>query len=130
MNSDELTNMDLSKMIDRHKKSKPLVTMALAPLHCRLSVVKVEDDSRITGFEYGKRLWSVPVSIGIYIFNKKILDCISGSGSLEETVFRRLASEGGIVGYMLSEHEEWSTINTVKDVEEAEASLRKWYNIG
>ena len=127
MNSDELTNMDLSKMIDRHAKYKPLVTMALAPLHCRFSVVKFEEDNRITGYEYGKKLRSVPVSIGIYVFNRRILDLITGVGSLEDIVFHKLANEGGIVAYMLAENEEWSTINTVKDVEEAEASLKKWY---
>jgi NDP-sugar pyrophosphorylase family protein len=126
MNSDELTNMDLSKMIDKHVKYKPLVTMALAPLNCRVSVVKVEKDDRVTGFEYGKQLDSVPVSIGVYVFSRKIVDHISGVGSFEETVFHKLARDGGILAHMLTDGEEWCTINTVKDVEEAEASLKKW----
>ncbi len=126
MNSDELTNMDLSKMVDKHLKHKPLVTMALAPLYCRVSVVKVDGGDRIVGFEYGKKLPSVPVSIGIYVFNRKILDHISGTGSFEQTVFHKLAHDGGLLAHMLTDEEEWFTINTVKDVEEAGAELKKW----
>ena len=126
MNSDELTNMDLSKMIEKHVKNRPLVTMALAPLNCRVSVVKVGDGDKIVGFEYGKKLPSVPVSIGIYVFNRKILDKMTGTGSLESTVFHRLAHDGGILAHMLTDGEEWYTINTVKDVEEAAVELKKW----
>jgi len=126
MNADELTNMNLLKMIEDHKKYKPLVTMALAPLHVRVSIVKVEDGHRITGFEYGKKLSSVPVSIGIYVFNRKILNYIPDKGSIEDMVFHRLASEGGIVAHTLDDKEEWCTINTVKDVEEAESVMKKW----
>jgi NDP-sugar pyrophosphorylase family protein len=126
MNSDELTNMDLSKMIEKHVKHKPLVTMALAPLNCRVSVVKVGEGDKIVGFEYGKKLASVPVSIGIYVFNRKILEKMTGTGSLESTVFHKLAHDGGILAHMLTDGEEWYTINTVKDVEEAAVELKKW----
>jgi NDP-sugar pyrophosphorylase family protein len=126
MNSDELTNMDLSKMIEKHRKYSPLVTMALSPFPCRLSVVNVKDD-KVMGFEYGKKLPSVPVSIGVYVFNRKILEHMAGTGSMEQEVFHKLAGKGSIVGHMLTDGEEWCTINTVKDVEEAELSLKKWY---
>lgn len=126
MNADELTNMDLTKMAEKHKKYAPLVTMALAPFPCRLGVVKVEDGYKVTGFEYGKKLPDVPVSIGIYAFSRRILGRMSGSGSVEDIIFSKLAGEGNIVAHMLSEGEEWCTINTVKDVEEAESSLKKW----
>jgi NDP-sugar pyrophosphorylase family protein len=126
MNSDELTNMDLSRMIERHAKYRPLVTMALSPLHCRLAVVKVDGGNKITGFEYGKLLPSVLVSVGIYAFNRRILKYITGPGSIEDMVFRKLANEGRIVANRLTDKEEWCTINTLKDVEEAEEILKKW----
>jgi NDP-sugar pyrophosphorylase family protein len=127
MNSDELTNMDLSKMIEKHKKYSPLVTMALSPFPCRFSVVNVKDD-KVMGFEYGKKLPAVPVSIGIYVFNRKIIEHMAGTGSMEDVVFHKLAGKGSIIAHMLTDGEEWCTINTVKDVEEAESSLKKWYS--
>lgn len=126
MNADELTNMDLSKMIEKHMKHKPLVTMALAPFSCRVGVVEVEDGYKITGFEYGKKLQALPVSIGIYVFNHRVIDYISGAGSIEDLVFHRLANDGGMIAHMLSDKEEWCTVNTVKDVQEAEESLKRW----
>ncbi len=127
MNCDELTNMNLSNMIAQHEAEKPLLTMALAPFYCRFSVVQFgEGSSKISGFQYGKKLQSVPVSIGIYAFNKAILPHIPKTGSIENTTFASLASIGMATGYMLDDNENWISINTMKDIKEAEAEIGKW----
>ena len=126
MNADELTNMDLSKLVDMHAERKPIVTMAVAPFSPRFGIVRLGDHGKVVGFEYGKRLKDVPVNMGIYIFNRKITDYIPGPDTSEDVVYGKLAKVGGIAAHMLADGEEWSTVNTVKDVQEAEASIRKW----
>jgi NDP-sugar pyrophosphorylase family protein len=126
MNGDELTNVNLHNMLKFHRSRKHLVTMALTPFLCRFSVVKVNPTSNITGFEYGKRLGSAPVSIGVYIFNKGIIKHIPDKGSIEDTTFSKLAKKGVMSGYILSDNEKWMSINTPKDVEEAEKTHVKW----
>ena len=125
MNGDELTNMDISKMFEKHKLYNPYVTMALAPFDCRFSVVGIGDDPKITGFEYGKKLQNIPVSIGVYIFSSEIRHLIPASGSIEDLVFTKLAKEGKMVSHMLADSDDWISINSIKDIEEATEKLKR-----
>ena len=126
MNGDELTNLQISNLVQRHDGLKPLITMAIAPFHCRFSVVKKGTDNKVTGFEYGPKLQDIPVSIGIYIFNSKLTNLIPATGSIEDLVFTKLAKEGKIAAYMLSEKEDWISVNNAKDIQEAENKIKNW----
>ncbi|MDD5181720.1 MAG: nucleotidyltransferase family protein [Candidatus Nanoarchaeia archaeon] len=126
MNCDELTNLNLGDMYRIHQKNNPLLTMALAPFHCRFSVVDVEDDCTVSGFRYGKRLRDTLVSIGIYIFNKKIVDLIPDTGSIEDLLFAKIAKDGKIAAYELAKDEAWISVNSIKDIQDAEAHLKSW----
>jgi mannose-1-phosphate guanylyltransferase len=126
MNSDELTDMDLSRLISKHERYKPLVTMALSPFYCRFSVVKMQEDPKITGFVYGEKLWSVPVSMGVYVLNKEVSGMLPETGSIEDTIFTNLAKEndGKIIGDILKNTETWVSVNNQKDIKEAELFLK------
>jgi NDP-sugar pyrophosphorylase family protein len=126
MNADELTNMNLNNLIKMHEDCKPLVTMALSPFYCRFSVVDVDGNHKITSFQYGKKIPSVNVSNGIYIFNSGIRKYIPDSGSIEDKVFAKLTQEGKLAAYVMEDGEEWISVNTMKDMREAEEKLRSW----
>ena len=130
MNSDEITDMDLSRLINKHEKHKALVTMGLSPFYCRFSVVKLDGGLNITDFEYGEKLWSVPVSMGVYAFNSSVAELIPETGSIEDQLFTSLAKrkDGRIIGDILNENETWVSVNTQKDIKEAEAFLNKVKN--
>ncbi len=132
MNSDELTNMNLSRLINKHEKYKPLVTMGLSPFYCRFSVVKMQENSKITDFEYGEKLWSVPVSMGVYVLNKEITKIMPETGSIEDSVFTDLAkrNDGSIIGDILKDDETWVSINNHKDIKEAEGFLKSQSKAG
>ncbi len=125
MNCDELTNMNLSKLISFHEQKKPLITMALAPFYCRFSVVDLSEDYKISNFQYGKKLKSLPVSMGVYIFNKTVIDEMPKNGSIEDLTFARLVNSGKIIGHMLEDNEYWISVNTAKDIKDAETELKK-----
>ncbi|MDE1870682.1 MAG: nucleotidyltransferase family protein [Candidatus Micrarchaeota archaeon] len=128
MNSDELTNMNLSRLIKKHERYKPLVTMALSPFYCRFSVVKLQKGLKITDFEYGEKLWSVPVSMGVYALNRGILESLPEKGSIEDSLFTHLATnKGKIIGDMLNRNETWVSVNTQKDIKEADAFIKSLY---
>lgn len=120
MNCDEITNMNLGNLIAVHQAKRPLVTMALAPFYCRFSVVEAGKDDYIRGFEYGHMLQDVPISIGIYAFNRKILRQIPNTGSIEHAVFTPLARKRQIVAYRLGQEEQWISVNDIKNVREVE----------
>jgi NDP-sugar pyrophosphorylase family protein len=120
MNCDEVTNMNLGNLIQSHEARKPLVTMALAPFYCRFSVVETRTDGFINGFKYGHMLEDVPVSIGIYAFNRAILKHIPDTGSIEHAVFTPLAKKRKIACYRLTEAEQWISVNDIKNVREVQ----------
>jgi len=120
MNCDEVTNMNLTKLVRAHEKKQPLVTMALAPFYCRFSVVETTGDGFASGFKYGHMLPNAPVSIGIYVFNREIVNHIPDTGSIEHTVFTPLAKRRKIACYWLGADEQWISVNDVKNVREVE----------
>ncbi len=136
MNGDELTNMNLTEMEKAHLSYKATATLALVPLLCKFSVISFDKDSdqptveghgsKVQKFEYGKIVNELPISIGVYIFNKKIVRHIPRSGSIEGTVFKKMAGTGKLVGYMLRKGEGWATVNTQKELKEAEKIIAKW----
>lgn len=125
MNSDELTNINLKGISDMHFKYKPIVTMALAPFNCKFSVVNLKN-KYVDNFEYGKKIPYLLVSTGIYIFNKEILQYIPKTGTIEENTFVKLYKMKKIVGYKFNKQEDWISVNTFKDIKDAEKIVDKW----
>ncbi|MEM8994248.1 MAG: NDP-sugar synthase [Acidobacteriota bacterium] len=123
LNCDELTNLSVARLADHHARTGALVTMALAPLECRFSVVDLRGDGIIRGFRYGHTLPFVPLSIGVYLFDRRVLGHIPAAGSIEDATFTPLAEDGRIAGLMLAEGEEWISVNSMKDLRHAEQRL-------
>jgi NDP-sugar pyrophosphorylase family protein len=126
MNCDELTNMNLMRMYEKHIIRRPMVTMAVTPFEAKFSVVKLDQTDVVESFIYGHKIPEAPVSIGIYIFSKDVVKYIPSFGSIEDLVFAKLAENGQIVGHMLGESEQWVTINNQKELFEAERIMSGW----
>jgi NDP-sugar pyrophosphorylase family protein len=123
MNGDELTNLDLSKLIEKHLKNKQFVTIAISPLKSPFGIIELWEDS-IIGFKEKPIITDKFVSAGIYIFNKKIKEFLPQKGSIERTTFPLLAEKGLIKAYKMSCNERWSTVNTMKDIINAEEEIK------
>lgn len=126
MNSDELTNMNLGNLWDKHIKSSLPVTMALSYYNSKLSVVKIDPSDHVVSFEYGGMIKEILVSIGIYIFNRSVFEEIPEVGSIEDTLFTSLSNKRKLGSYVLSNDEEWVTVNNLKELTEASEILRRW----
>lgn len=124
MNGDEITNLDLERLEEMHLKSKPVVTIAVAPMRSPFGVLDLEGDD-IVGFKEKTLLENMPVSIGVYIFNRKILSYIPDTGSIERAVFPILAQRRLLKACRLKPDELWLTINSIKDLSVAEAEFAK-----
>jgi len=127
LNCDEITNMDLLKLFNIHQKQKQMITMALAPFHCRFSVVDVTKNNMISTFKYGHKLDNILVSIGIYIFNKEIFKHIKSTGSIEDDTFVKLVQQKKVAYYKLLKNEEWISVNTHKDIKDAEKLMKRLF---
>jgi NDP-sugar pyrophosphorylase family protein len=124
MNGDEITSLDLLRLEELHLKSKSVATIAVAPMRSPFGVLQLDGDD-IVGFKEKTLLENMPVSIGVYVFNRKILSYIPETGSIERTVFPLLAEKRLLKACRLKPDELWLTINSVKDLSVAEAEFAK-----
>lgn len=123
MNGDELSNLDLNKLIEAHLENKAYATIAISPLKCPFGTVELWEDS-IIAFREKPIITDKFVSAGIYVFNKKIKEFLPEKGSIERVTFPLLADKGLIKAYRISSNERWATVNSIKDIERAEEELK------
>jgi NDP-sugar pyrophosphorylase family protein len=119
MNGDEITSLNLERLEGLHLKNKPVATIAVAPMRSLFGILELEGDD-IVSFKEKPLVENMFVSIGVYIFNQKILDYIPENGSIEKTVFPLLVKKRVLKACKLKPEELWLTINSVKDLSVAE----------
>lgn len=122
MNGDEITSLDLERLEALHLKNAPVATIAVAPMRSPFGVLELEGDD-IIGFKEKTLLENMLVSIGIYIFNHKILGYIPETGSIERDVFPLLSQKRLLKACILKPDESWLTVNSIKDLSVAEKEL-------
>ena len=77
MNGDILTDIDYKALIDAHQMKNAIATVATyqRDVHIDFGVLEKNKDNRIIGFRE-KPDYHFDVSMGIYVFSKKILDLV------------------------------------------------------
>jgi NDP-sugar pyrophosphorylase family protein len=124
MNGDEITTLDLKRLEELHLNNKPVATVSVAPMRSPFGILELKDDD-VVSFKEKPLVENMFVSIGVYIFNQKILNHIPENGSIEKTVFPLLAKERALKACRLKPDEVWLTINSVKDLSVAEKEFVK-----
>ncbi len=113
MYGDNLTNLDLTSLIDYHNKKKGIATIALHKKESKSSLVILNKDKQIIMFkerpteeEIAKHSKQNFVNSGIYILNKDILDKIpSGECDFGKDIFPALLEKNEkIYGYPITDY--------------------------
>ncbi len=118
-NGDIITKLDLTEMVEAHKKENALISLLLVPYLSRWGVVHVDGNNHITGFDEKPRLpyW---INGGIYVFNKDLEPLLPEVGDHETETFPKVPKEK-FLGF---KHEGfWRAVDVVKDKSEAEEFL-------
>ncbi len=122
LNGDELTNVRVQDLATFHRLLNGTATIAVAPLRSPFGVVDIEDND-ILRFREKPTIESVYVSVGVYVFQRKIMDYMPETGEIETTAFPRLTEERKLKAY---KHDGfWMTINTLKDLNEVEKAISR-----
>jgi mannose-1-phosphate guanylyltransferase len=104
--ADVLCDVDLSDMIESHRHSKAIATIALKEVKdsYKYGVANL-DGQRITGFfqkpEKGKESSNL-INAGVYVFEPAIFDFVPKKGMLETEVFGKLSKSRSLNGYVFS----------------------------
>jgi NDP-sugar pyrophosphorylase family protein len=120
LNGDELVDLDLAGMLERHRETGAAATIAVAPLTSPFGVVELGQDDVVTGFTEAPELphW---VSCGVYVLGQEALARLPERGDHERTTFPELAGEERVRAFRHTGL--WITVNTPKDLQRAEEAL-------
>ncbi len=119
VNGDVLTNLDVSRLVEKARGVAG--SIALVPLPSPYGVVETEGDV-VRSFVEKPLLRDYWINAGVYAFTPRIFDYLPERGDLEREVFPRVAREG-LLRAVKYDGVAWKSVDTHKDIEEAEKSV-------
>ena len=132
MNGDIITDIDMSKLYDHHKKTGKLASIAVFSLNDpmeakRFGRIELSNDSTVAKFdEKSQENTNVPalVNTGFYIFDHRLIErrneyLVPRKFKLENTLFPRLAMEHQLSGHVM-EINYWWDVGTIDSYLKAE----------
>jgi NDP-sugar pyrophosphorylase family protein len=120
LNGDELVDLDLRGMLDRHRAAGAAATIAVARLRSPFGIVELGEDDAVTAFREAPELpnW---VSCGVYVLGEEAIARLPKRGDHEDSTFPELVAEGRMRAFRNPGL--WLTVNTPKDLRRAEEVL-------
>ncbi len=120
MNGDQITDIDLEKFAQAHLDNEGIVTLITVNLRTNFGVLELDEEGKITEFREKGEVMDKRMNGGIYVFNQKIKEYLSG-GNIEENTFGKLIKEKKLHSFY---HEGvWLTVNDKKELKQAEKFL-------
>ena len=111
---DGVTNLDIGKVIEMHRKSGKLATLTAVRPPARFGSM-VFDGDLVTRFEEKPQVGEGWINGGFFVLEPKVLDYIEGDATLwERDPMERLASEGQLNAYRHDGF--WQCMDTLRDV--------------
>jgi NDP-sugar pyrophosphorylase family protein len=125
-NGDVLTTLDLRDLIRFHKEQKAIATIAAHHRQSKidLGVIQSNGDYQITGY-IEKPVYDFMVSMGIYVFEPKVLSYITIDQHLDfpDLVKKLIAANERVVAYEFNGY--WEDLGRADDYERASQDFEK-----
>jgi NDP-sugar pyrophosphorylase family protein len=126
MNGDILTTLNYQRLIQYHRRQKGMVTIAMNQKRIQLELGVMEFDRRYRLTQYiEKPALSYSVSMGIYVFERKVLEWITPKRYLDfpELIQRLIRQNKKVLCYPSKDF--WLDIGRHEDYEEAQKEFPK-----
>ncbi len=122
LNGDILTNLSLRQLSGLCHDSF-YACIALVPLRSPYGVVEVKENL-VVGFREKPVLYDYLINAGVYFLRSTAKEYIRDGAMFETDVFPQLALDQRL-GYIRYDHAWWKSVDTVKDLKEAEEYYQK-----
>src|SRR3989338_4759272 len=119
---DDLSDVNISKLYDFHKKNKKIVTLTAINLVSPFGILEFNKKGNLIGFKE-KPVLGYFMNGGFYVFNKKIFSYMRKNYDLEKETFAELAKANQIAAFKHKGF--WKSMNTLKDVIELNEMYEK-----
>ena len=126
MNGDILTTLNYQKLIQYHRREKRTVTIAMnqKSIHVEFGVMEFNRRHRLTRY-IEKPMLSYSVSMGVYVFEKKVLRWIPSQKYLDFPELIQKLIKGGEKVDCYPSDDFWLDIGRPEDYEEAQKKFKK-----
>lgn len=119
-NGDVLTTLPIADLLAFHRESRAAATIAMhrRKVHIDLGVLQLDDSRRVTGY-IEKPTYDFMVSMGIYVFEPRVLDFIPANVYLDfpDLVQRLIDAGETVVGFPFEGY--WQDLGRPDDYERA-----------
>jgi NDP-sugar pyrophosphorylase family protein len=127
-NGDELKNIDLLEMMNKHRKNNAMITIALTrvddPSHYGVAKMRGEQIEEFIEKPKKEEAPSNLINAGLYIMEPEVIDMIKGRCSLERDIFPKIAGMGKLFGFHFSG--QWFDTGNMERYENA---IKNWRGI-
>ena len=120
---DGLSNVNLRKLVNFHKKNKKIATLTAVRPPARFGAIRIKGN-KIKYFKEKSKLDVGWINGGFFVFNRKIFNYIKGDGTyLEREPLQRISKKGELLAFKHQGY--WQCMDTVRDKQIIEESLKK-----
>ena len=123
LNGDQITNLRLDVLYNHHREDASLASIAVVHPRLPFGLVDVDQKGFCKGFVEKPVLNDVFCSMGIYVFDRKVLKYLPKRGDVERTTFPKLARMNKLKA--VKHDGSFVTVNSLRELEEADEALKK-----
>ena len=119
-NGDNVTDLDLSRLMERHDSTRALATLMLTRYPSQFGVVEVGDDDLVERF-VEKGMLPIWINAGVYLFDRAIESMLPEIGDHETSTFPELVAQRKLAA--LRSDAMWLTVDSPKELREVSERL-------
>jgi NDP-sugar pyrophosphorylase family protein len=123
MNGDQITDLQLEGLTNAHLESNAILIIVTIRLRTNFGIIETDKSGWITEFQEKKVVPGVIMNCGIYVFNEKIKDYLTG-GNIETGAFRKLIPGKKIRSFFYDGM--WTSVNDQKELKLAEGIVKRY----
>jgi NDP-sugar pyrophosphorylase family protein len=122
-NGDNVTDLDLNLLKNRHASTGALATLMLTRYPSQFGVVEVGDGDLVDGF-VEKGMLPIWINAGVYLFDRTLETMLPATGDHEVSTFPELVKQRKLAA--LRSNAQWVTVDGPKELREASELLVDW----
>jgi mannose-1-phosphate guanylyltransferase len=122
LNGDQITDLKLNKIYQNHQENGSLASIAVVHPRLPFGLVEINRKGFCEGFVEKPVLNDVFISMGVYVFNRKVLNYLPRRGDVERTTFPKLAKMNKLKAF--KHNGSFITVNSLRELEDADTSLK------
>jgi len=122
LNGDQITNLGLRAFYNNHLANGSLASIAVVHPRLPFGLVEISSKGFCKGFVEKPVLRDFFCSMGIYVFDQKVVKYMPRKGDVERTTFPRLAQMNKLKAF--KHNGSFITVNSLRELEDADEALK------